>query len=112
MPSSTATDQNTMPSGEEIYDSIMAQIEPELTTAQLPLLKEKYKSETPEQAKARAERYQKAFKTYDSIYQEFVIEVDTKAHEYRKSALQSAEREESAKEAASLSGLEAAFSSM
>lgn len=105
-------ESTTMPSGEEIYDSIMAEIEPELTTPQLPLLKEKYKDETAEQAKARAERYQKAFKLYDSIYQNFVIEVDTKAREYRRSALQSAEREESAKEAASLSGLEAAFSTL
>ena len=57
-----------IPSGEEMYDQIMSQIEPDLVTAQLPLLKEKYKDETPEQAKARADRYNRAFAEYEKQF--------------------------------------------
>lgn len=52
-------------SAEEIYDAIMIGIEPELTTAQIPTLAEKYKNETPAEKAARDERYAKASAEYD-----------------------------------------------
>lgn len=54
----------TSATGQEIYDLLMAGIEPELITSALPYLEEKYKDETPEQAQERAARYEKAFAEY------------------------------------------------
>lgn len=44
-----------------LYDSIMAEIEPDLTTSELPKLTEKYRSESIEELKARGRRYFQAF---------------------------------------------------
>ena len=46
---------------EDIYNALMAEIEPELCTAQLPYLDEMYEGETEQQHAKRAERYAAAF---------------------------------------------------
>lgn len=51
--------------GPELYDQIMQYIDPELTTTGLTALEEKYRDETPEQSRARAERYKAAFAEYE-----------------------------------------------
>ena len=81
-------------SGQQLYDEIMAKIEPELTTTQLPSLAEKYKNETPEQAKARAERYSKAFLAYEKAYVPYVGELNRGLTDYRKELLKAVENEE------------------
>lgn len=67
---------------------IMGGIEPDLTTAQLPLLKEKYKDEMPEQAKERAERYSKAFAEYDRQYAQFTAAQEKAVSEYERQFMQ------------------------
>ncbi len=57
--------------GREIYDSIMREIEPELLSAALPGLEEKYKGDTPAQAKERAERYIRAMEEYEKRYEQY-----------------------------------------
>lgn len=54
-----------------LYNFIMEQIEPELTTEGTKTLDEKYKSETPEERQVRAARYEKAFKLYDQRFAEY-----------------------------------------
>jgi hypothetical protein len=56
--------------GDALYDEIMDTIEPELTTDQLPLLAEKYKEETSDEATARAERYARAFSQFEKKFRE------------------------------------------
>jgi hypothetical protein len=48
----------------EVYELLMAKIEPDLLHANLPLLDEKYAKDTPKQREERKKRYQKAFKTF------------------------------------------------
>ncbi|MEI8230692.1 MAG: hypothetical protein WCG83_06185 [Candidatus Peregrinibacteria bacterium] len=93
-------------SGTQLYDALMASIEPELTTTELPLLEEKYKSETPEQAKIRAVRYTKAYAEYDKAYEAYMGDAKVHLSLFRKSAFQSLEAESRTKEASALSVLE------
>ena len=71
-------------SGEEIYNMIMASIEPELVSGQIPQLKEKYKNETPEQKKERGERYKKAFAEYDKRYDQYMLGMGAKMKAYHR----------------------------
>lgn len=57
-----------------LYDLIMAEIEPDLLTSELPKLTEKYQSESLEELKARGRRYFQAF-------QKFKVALTTKASE-------------------------------
>ncbi len=47
---------------QSIYDALMFEIEPELTSAMLPELDLLYKDETPQERKARAARYAQALR--------------------------------------------------
>lgn len=77
--------------GQELYDQIMAGIEPELVSTAIPALKEKYKDETPEQTKARAERYEQAYDRFDEAFDAYLATLDRDLHEYRRQAISSAE---------------------
>ena len=81
----------TMPKAEDIYDAIMGKIELELLTTSLPTLDEKYKNETPEQKKARMERYAKAYAAFDAQYTEWITDLKKKFADYKRKALKIAE---------------------
>lgn len=53
---------------EQVYDAIMREIEPDLTTDRQPQLEQLYAGETPEQATERFERYARAYEEYDRRY--------------------------------------------
>ncbi|MEK7591049.1 MAG: hypothetical protein AAB489_02470 [Patescibacteria group bacterium] len=73
-----------IPTGQELYDSIMGHIEPELTTSALPLLAEHYQNETPEEATARKQRYELAFERYDQAYDGYIQTLHAQADRYRR----------------------------
>lgn len=95
-----------IPTGEELYNFLMKDIEADLLTDQLPLLDEKYKSETPDQAAARAQRYDKAFAEYEKRLAAYMAELNAKVREYQRTAMQSIEGQERAEEEKKLDGLE------
>jgi hypothetical protein len=95
-----------IPTGEELYNFLMKDIEPDLLTSQLPLLDERYKNESPEAAAARAARYEKAFAEYEKRLSAYMAELNAKVREYQRTAMQSIEHEERAEEEQKLSGLE------
>ncbi|MDD4628322.1 MAG: hypothetical protein PHE68_02915 [Candidatus Peribacteraceae bacterium] len=80
--------------GKDLYNLLMLSIEPELTTDQFSLLKTRYQNETQEQAKARAEKYSKAFIEYEKAYISFVEKMNRDLAGYRKEQFQSVENEE------------------
>jgi hypothetical protein len=92
--------------GDELYNLLMLDIEPELTTALLPTLDEKYKDEAPEESKARAERYEKAFAEYDKKFEEYVSTAKQRIHERKREALTMAEGDDREKETGDLQNLE------
>jgi hypothetical protein len=100
----------TVPKAEELYNSLMREIEPDLTTDQIPLIDEKYKGETPEETLARLEKYKKAFALYDEKSVEFFKDLSNKVTAYRKQALQEAETEVKGEEQVRISQIETLLS--
>ncbi len=101
----------SIPSGEELYNKLMAGIEPELLTQNLPTLEEKYKNESPEDAKARAAKYDKAFAEYEKQLAAYMSGMQRQVTTYKRTALQSAEAEDRTRDRATLQSLETEFSS-
>ena len=99
-------DDLAIPTGDQLYNMLMSKIEPDLTTDQLPLLDEKYKNETPEQAQVRAQRYEKAFAEYDKQLAAYLATLEAKVHQYQSTARKSLEHEERVKEEQELNTLE------
>lgn len=63
-------------SGEDIYNTIMGGILPELMIPIVYSLEEKYKDESPEERKARGQQYKEAYEKYDKQYAEYVQKKD------------------------------------
>ncbi len=61
----------SIPGGQEVYDSIMREIEPDLTSDMVETLDAKYAGESEVDKNARMERYKKAFVTYQERYKAF-----------------------------------------
>lgn len=78
-------------SGQEIYDLIMGQIDGDLTSTRLPLLSQTYMNETPEEKRARADRYTKAFAEYDKKFREYSDKWDADFRTYKRMAIQTIE---------------------
>lgn len=101
-----------MPTGAEVHDAIMAGIEADLTTRNLPALNAKYAGEAPEQRKARTERYKVALKKYDKAYAEWVNTVRGKVDSYKRTVLSQAKASSSAKDEGEISRLESEISGL
>lgn len=99
------------PTGAEVYDALMAGIEPDLVSTTIPTLDEKYAEETEEQKKSRYERYSAAFAAYDEAYAKWEQEMRGIVKDYRKNALQSAEADSRSADETMLTTLESQFSS-
>ncbi len=90
----------------ELYDTVMGSIEPDLVSTMAPTLKEKYKDETPEQRQERGERYKKAFALYDTRLKEYEQYWNGEMSVFAHAVHASAEGKSRAEEAAQLSILE------
>ena len=102
--------QPYIPSAEQLYDTIMEMVEPELLTAEIPKLKAKYEGENPDEARERSERYKKAFAEYEKISSLYFQDLNTQVNAYRHEALASAEAKVRDEEMKKLSSLESAMS--
>ncbi len=91
MTTTPATTEPTIMTGEEFYDSVMAQIEPELVSTQLPLLDARYAGESEEQKAVRQARYDKAFEEFDRRAAEEMAGLEHEVHEYKVTTMREAE---------------------
>ena len=73
-----------IPTGQELYDSIMGHIEPDLTTEEIKTLATKYEQETPEQTAARKKRYELAFERYAQAYEGAIETLQEQVERHRK----------------------------
>lgn len=96
-------------SGQEIYDSIMRDIEPELLSAQLPTLEERCKSDTPAQAKERAERYIRAMEEYEKRYALYRQSGEANTRSFKIKAIHFVEQKAAGDERAKMLSLESAL---
>ncbi len=86
----------TIPSTVELYDLLMKDIEPELTSRSIATLTTKYRKETREEAAKRAERYAKAFQEYDRRLEKYIGDLNAAIRKFGKEAASSMEALESA----------------
>jgi len=100
-----------VPSGAEIYDSIMSKINPDLLIANLDSLDAKYANESSEDRKARYAHYEKSYAAYDKAFAEWTKELSTAVTKYKHDALKSAEAQTKVEEGEKLSALETQFDS-
>ncbi len=110
----TQTEPSTLalavPSGTDLYDALMGAIEPDLVTVRLPLLTQKYKSETTEEHAARMDRYRKAYEEYDRQAEEWMMNFRVLVTACRKEALTTAEKKDKNAESTLLSNIESQLS--
>lgn len=96
--------------GNTVYDMIMGEIEPDLTTSQLPLLQQKYAGESPKETQKRSERYKSAFIEYKKRYAQYKAKQDDALRSYGHTLMSSVEDKSNAKEKAVLTNLESSIS--
>lgn len=85
-------------SGQEVFDQIMGQIEPELTSAGRAMLEEKYSNETAEARQARFQRYEAAFEEYDRRYAEYQLQQQGALRSFQRQAVIGLEEQAQAQE--------------
>src|SRR4051812_33442491 len=101
-----AQDNQNRELAEQLYDALMAEIEPELVLSVIPTLDAKYASEMPEQKAARMKRYEKAYKKFDAEFATFVSGVDQEVRTTKRTSLKNKESEERTKENSAISSIE------
>ncbi|MFA6522867.1 MAG: hypothetical protein WCS85_00665 [Candidatus Peribacteraceae bacterium] len=99
-----------IPNGQEAYDIIMRDINPELTSANLKTLDAKYKDETPEQRIKRADRYAKDFEEFAKRSKAFKDKQDTTVSSYKRQLRTATEKRAGSGDATRMQNLEASFS--
>ena len=99
-------------SGAEIYNSIMRGIEPELTTDQIPLMKEQYRNETPAQKKQRGERDAKAMEEYERRYAAHLQEQDASVRSFKVGAIRFVEQKASESDQQKPQSIETSFGTL
>jgi predicted transcriptional regulator len=100
-----------LPSGQDVYDALMSEIEPELTSSQIPLLAKKYAKESASDKAARLKRYNAAYVSYGEAFKKWSDELNQLVIRMKHDAMASAESDDRTLEAADLSRLETSFAS-
>ena len=103
----SAVDNNVL--AEQVYDSLMAPIEEDLLTANIPTLDAKYAMETADEHTARMERYKKAYATFDKAMAGFLGELKANTRHTQSKALKEKEEQDRLAEQEKLHSLTSAF---
>lgn len=93
----------------EIYDRIMAEIEPDLLLSTIPLLDTKYAGETTVQHEERMKRYAVAYKKFEEAFAAFKLNVNGSIHTAKTQALQEEEQQSVAADRAKLDAIAGEF---
>lgn len=96
-------------SSDQEYDAIMAEINPELTTANITTIAATVANETPEQKAARAERYTNDFVEFEKRMGARAGRMAAEAAKYYRIAFASLEQKTKAAEENAIINLEASF---
>ncbi len=94
------------PTGEELYDSIMSEIEPELMLSNVATLDAPYATESVSDKKKRYERYGKAFAKYKNTYDLYMKSLSEALGVYKRTITEVASQVNDTKESSVLTALE------
>lgn len=109
MPNNNLPAGLSLPSGQDVYDALMSEIEPELTSSQIPLLAQKYANESASEKSARVKRYDAAYAAYAVAFKKWSEELNQLVIRMKHDAMASAEADDRSHEAEDLSRLESSF---
>jgi len=105
-PTSTATlEPPVIPTGQELFNVLMGNIEPELTTEGVKLLMEKYKNETPTEELQRRRRYELAYQKYEEAYTRTMNKIHDQVDHYRRVSFTEVEDEDRAEDSLLLNAI-------
>ncbi len=104
-----ADEQENKRLAQELYNLLMAEIEPDLLLEKIPGLDAKYASETPEEKEARMKRYEAAYKKFDDEFNKFMADVDGKVRTSKREALKNKEEDARQQEQHDIDSLASAF---
>ena len=93
----------------QIYDQIMADIEPDLLLATIPLLDAKYAGETTEQHEGRMKRYAVAYKKFEEAFAAFKANVNGSIRASKTQALREKEQESAVADQAKIDAIAGEF---
>jgi hypothetical protein len=93
-------------SGQDLYNILMAPIDPDLTTDRLTSLAVTCRGESPGDARVRATKYAAAYAAYDRAYQDWKRSTTEQVNRYRKAAFQCLEQEDRSRDRVRLSTFE------
>lgn len=101
-----------LPSGDELFDAVMASIEPDLLSENREKTALKILNATPAERTAMAKRYQKAFETYDAQLVLALKEWNQRLHGARRDMMHMIESMTQSEETNELDALESQISSI
>lgn len=105
----TATPAQNRALAEDVYNMIMAEIEPDLLLENIPLLEKTYENETPEEHTLRMQRYAESYKKFDQDLALFMNDVDGKVRETKRRSLKAKEEQARSEDADKLESIASAF---
>ena len=89
----------------EVYDLLMADIEPDLLLKSIPMLDEKYRAETSAEHAARLKRYQVAYTKFDQSFNEFSVKIGGSVRSMKRDALKQKEKQATNEESQTIEDL-------
>lgn len=104
--------QKAMPTGTQVHDALMAPIDADLTTENLPKLDAKYAGEKPEERRTRSDRYKLALQKYDIAFLAWVNGLNEKVNQFRQSVLAYAEKKSGQIDVEKITNLESRISNL
>jgi len=102
---STATDSVELPSGTDIYDALMGDIEMDLVSVNLPHLDDKYVAKRPRPCGA-LQALRGTYAKYDKAYDDWMVNFALLVSSYKHQALTSAEADSRKEEESQLKNIE------
>lgn len=98
MPKKQKTPTANLPTIEQIYDAMMAKIEPDLLTTSLASAQRRKRGETQAQYLARMDGYRKAFTLYEKCFNAYLVMLQNESQHQRVTTRLSAEKQAKAQE--------------
>lgn len=96
-------------SGQELYDTIMRDIEPDLLSSNVETLAVAYETQSPEEKAERADRYRQAFAEYERRLAQYQLQWDMQLSAYKRQAISYIEHQSQSNEAAELQNIESSI---
>ncbi len=90
----TLSSPPAVPTAQELFDFLMKDIEPELTSDGQRELSARYANETLPEYAARRQRYELAFAQYDEAYEEYMDRLQAQVDHYRRHSFEEVELED------------------